>query len=284
MVIKEAITWARAVGLEKSDAEILLLHSLGKNTSDKAFLIAHDQDSLSEDQESQFAQLAKRSLLNEPVAYILGRKEFYGLNFKVTPATLIPRPDTETLVDWALESLKKLEDPTKVPTVLDLGTGSGCIAIAIKHHRFDCRVWATDIKEDTLGVAFHNSKELKTEICFLQGSWYEALARLGLEASFDLIVSNPPYIQAQDPHLKALSFEPIEALVAKQDGLGELGVIAAGALKYLRPGGWLLMEHGFQQGRDVQALLASCGLTNVQSRSDIAGICRCTGGQRPKVE
>ena len=284
MLIKDAISWAMSLSLEKNDVQILLLHALGRSTFDKAYLIAHDQDPLSSNIFEQFSELITRAHRSEPIAYITGHKEFYGLNFKVTPDTLIPRPDTETLVEWAIECLKTLKVLGRPPRVLDLGTGTGCLAITIKHHLPSCIVWASDIKNTTLEVAKHNSKALKTEINFLEGSWFKALEGETLKDNFDLIISNPPYIKANDSHLASLTFEPEHALISGAEGLDDLKIIALNALEHLTPGGWLLVEHGYNQGLEVQSLLHQNGLIEVQSRHDIAGICRCTGGQRPKME
>ncbi|MES2832431.1 MAG: peptide chain release factor N(5)-glutamine methyltransferase [Pseudomonadota bacterium] len=229
---------------------------------------------LLDDEEAQRAStLFARRLAGEPVAYILGSREFYGLSFYVTPAVLIPRADTELLVDLALERT------TPGAQVADLGTGSGAIAIAIARNRNDLQVTATDISEAALEVARHNAALHRVRIDFRPGSWLGALD----EKRFDLIVSNPPYIVAGDRHLTQgdLPFEPIDALTDHGDGLSALRCLASGAPAYLKPGGWLLLEHGYDQAPAVRALLAQHGFDAVQSWKDLAGIERVSGAMLP---
>ena len=304
MKILEALAWAKSLDVAGIDRQILLLHCLQRPTHDKAFLLAHDQDEIDPHQERCFKDLISRRLAKEPVAYLTGVKEFYGLEFKVNEATLIPRPDTETLVDWALECLAlEQTQPEQYPKnsrtkeiepirILDLGTGSGCIAISLKKMLPSSLVWAVDKSAEALEVARANAATHLLPINFLQGSWFDALSKasqnngLGRQSfgtlGFDLIVSNPPYIAPLDPHLAELSFEPHSALVSEAQGLGDIQEILISASKHLKPGGWLLLEHGFDQGERVNALFHEFGFKSIQSRSDLAGICRCTGGRRAK--
>jgi release factor glutamine methyltransferase len=284
MPIKDALAWATRMGAPKLDAQMLLLHCLGKSTHDKAFLISHDQDTLTGAAQAQFMQLIERQVNHEPTAYLIGDKEFYGLHFKVSAHTLIPRPDTETLVEWALTCTDSLAEQYPRPRLLDMGTGSGCVALAIKHSAPHCDVWATDLSHEALQVARLNAHTLALEVTFKEGSWFNPLKDLSLEESFCVITSNPPYIRAGDPHLEALAHEPTQALVSGTSGLDDIEHIVSHAMPFLTPEGWLLLEHGYDQGPDVSHLLAQQGFTNIQSRKDLAGIWRCTGAQRPKVE
>ena len=188
---------------------------------------------------------------------------------------LDPRPDTETLVDWALELLA----PLAAPRVLDLGTGSGAIALALQHQRPDAQVSAVDASTDALAVAQANAARLGLAVQFARGDWLR-----GVAGQFDVIVSNPPYIAAADPHLAALRHEPLQALASGADGLDDIRSIVAQAPTHLQPGGWLLLEHGWDQAEAVQALLRAAGGEQVQSRKDLAGIARCSGGQWPTVK
>jgi len=286
MQIYQALDRAKSLGLEVFDRQILLLHCLGQSTHNKAFLISHDLDSLTREQELKFNELIQRCSAGEPVSYLIGVKEFFGLDFKVSPATLIPRPDTETLVDWALECIKqdfKNSDNTNSPRkILDLGTGSGCIAISLGISIKNAQVWATDLSETALEVARENASTHRLKINFCQGFWFEALGNAQVKTPFDLIVSNPPYIAEQDPHLADLTFEPKGALVSGKNGLDAFKIILGSAPQYLKPGGWLLFEHGYDQGETLRSLFVEHGFESVQSRMDLAGICRCTGGIRPK--
>jgi release factor glutamine methyltransferase len=214
--------------------------------------------------------LFQRRIDGEPIAYILGEREFYGLMLHTTPAVLIPRPDTELLVELALDRLP----PNG--RVLDMGTGSGAIAIAIAHNRPDASVTALDVSDAALAVARRNAARHDTHIDFLQSSWYSALPAW----QFDVIVANPPYINATDVHLAQgdLRFEPADALTDHADGLSALRVIAAGTRPYLTTGGWLLMEHGYDQAAAVRDLLVQAGLQQTQSWRDLAGIERASGG------
>jgi release factor glutamine methyltransferase len=272
------------LGAPKLDAQMLLLHCLGKSTYDKAFLISHDQDTLTEEAHTQFIHLIERRIKQEPTAYLIGDKEFYGLHFKVSIHTLIPRPDTETLVEWALTCTHNLAEQYPRPLLLDMGTGSGCVALAIKHCAPQCDVWATDLSQEALQVARLNAQTLGLEVTLREGSWFTPLRNLSLEQSFCVITSNPPYIREGDPHLEDLIHEPTQALVSGATGLDDIEQIVSQALPFLTPQGWLLLEHGYDQGPDVSHLLAKHGFTNIQSRNDLAGIWRCTGAQRPKVE
>jgi release factor glutamine methyltransferase len=204
------------------------------------------------------------------VAYLTWHKEFFGLGLHVDARVLVPRPDTETLVEWALEVLQ--DKPT--PRVIDLGTGSGAIALAIQQARPTAQVEAVDRSADALEVARANAGRLGLPVVFRQASWLQGAGR------YDLVVSNPPYVAAGDPHLPALRHEPLEALVAGADGLDDLRAITAAAFAHLRPGGWLLLEHGFDQAAAVRDLLVAAGLAEVASRNDLAGIPRCSGGRR----
>jgi release factor glutamine methyltransferase len=291
--VQEALLRAQKHGIAKVDARILLLHTLGKPTTDMAWLVSNDNNPINAVQADAFGALCARRRAGEPVAYILGHKEFYGLRLSVDKRVLDPRDDTETLVDWALELLPSTAhlnpspvgaEPIPAPvgsvrtdavTVLDLGTGSGAIALAIQSKRPSAQVHATDASADALAVARDNAKLHKLPVQFHQGGWLEAVAG----QQFDLIVSNPPYIAAADPHLVALTHEPLQALASGADGLEDIRQIVAQAPKHLHANGWLLLEHGYDQAAAVRDLLEKQGFSSVESRKDLAGIERCSGGQ-----
>ncbi len=271
MEIRQALAAAcSALGLERLDAQLLLLHALGRPQDDRAWLLAHDTDVLDPDTEMRYIQLTRRRAAGMPLAYLTGRREFYGLELLVDPRVLDPRPDTETLVDWALELLPP------AGSVIDLGTGSGAIALAIQSQRPDARVSAVDASADALAVAQANAQRLGLPVAFSAGNWLE-----GQVQRYDLIVSNPPYIAEEDPHLDQLGHEPRMALSSGPDGLEAIRAIVAQAPACLVPGGWLLLEHGWEQAPAVRALLAQAGFSAIQSRRDLAGIERCSGGQLP---
>ena len=270
MNIAQMLHHLQSLGLERLDAQLLTLHALGRAEHDRAWLLAHDTDALPEGVAQALQALALRRLRGEPVAYLTGYKEFYGLNLAVDARVLVPRPDTETLVDWALEVL----EPSA--SVIDLGTGSGAIALALKHARPTLQVHAVDYSADALAVAQANARRLRLEVQFSQGSWLS-----GVAGRFHAIVSNPPYIATQDPHLDALTFEPAQALASGTDGLDDIRTIITQAASCLLPDGWLLLEHGYDQAQAVRSLLMAAGLVDVLSRRDLAGIERCSGGRLP---
>ncbi len=270
MTIAQALRQAALHGLDRLDAQLLLLHALARAPNDRAWLLTHDTDVLDAAAHTRFDVACARRQQGEPVAYILGHKEFFGLQLNVDARVLVPRPDTETLVNWALEQL-----PAQ-GTALDLGTGSGAIALALQQARADASVTAVDRSTDALAVAQANAQRLGLPVRFMQSNWLQDLA-----GRFDLIVSNPPYIAAHDPHLADLVHEPQQALVAGADGLDDLRAIVATAGAHLHPGGWLLLEHGYDQSNAVCALLVEHGFTHAGSRCDLAGIARCSGGQWP---
>ena len=274
VTLAQALRGGQAAGLERLDAQLLLLHAVGQDARDRSWLLIHDADLLTTEQHALWQQLVRRRLAGEPVAYLRGFHAFYGLQFAVDARVLDPRPDTETLVDWALELLPTLADQ---PCIADLGTGSGAIACAIAANAPHARVHACDASDGALAVARSNAERLQLPVQFAHGSWLQAF---GPQAPrFDLIVSNPPYIPDDDPHLAALVHEPLSALASGADGLDDIRAIIAQAPTFLKPGGWLLLEHGHDQSVAVQALLRDQGFTQVQSRNDLAGIARCTGGQ-----
>ncbi len=261
MTFAEALA---ASGLERREARLLLAEAAGVPISE---LLAHPERPLDESARARFHELVRRRKAGEPVAYLFGRKAFYDLELLVGPDVLIPRPETELLVELALaRSFTK---------VVDLGTGSGAVALAIKRHRPAARVVATDASAAALDVARANARRLALDVEFREGRWFEPLAG----ERFDLVLSNPPYVASGDPHLAALRFEPEEALVAGADGLAALREIAAGAPAHLEPGGWLFLEHGEGQGEAVRTLLASEGFGAVDTMADLAGIDRVTGGR-----
>lgn len=234
---------------------------------------------LPDEQISAFEALCQRRLSGEPVAYLLGHKEFWGLPLAVDARVLVPRPDTETLVEWALEVIDAMGASAATstgPHVLDLGTGSGAIALALAHARPAMHVVAVDRSADALEVAACNAQRLGLAVDFRQANWLE-----GAPTGLNLIVSNPPYIADADPHLAALAHEPRAALAAGPDGLADLRSIIVAAPSHLAAGGWLLLEHGWDQADAVCALLAGAGFGLVQCRCDLAGHLRCSGGQWP---
>ena len=284
MTIAQALAAALALGLERLDTQLLLLHALGRSPQERAWLLAHDSDALSAPLGRHYQQCCARRMAGEPLAYITGHKEFYGLDLRVDTRVLVPRPDTETLVDWALEVLAPaiaqltLTNTTATcpATVLDLGTGSGAIALALKATRPDLTVRAIDYSDEALAVARANAQRLHLDVQFQQGSWLK-----GIAGKFQAIVSNPPYIAAQDGHLSALTHEPLQALASGDDGLDDLRQIITQAPAHLHAGGWLLLEHGYDQASAVRDLLRAAGFSHVQSRQDLSGIERCSGGQLP---
>lgn len=269
--LTQALSVAGARGLERLETQMLLLHALGRSPRERAWLIAHGDEPLPPAASARFEALCERRLAGEPVAYLIGQKEFQGLTLQVDRRALDPRPDTETLVDWALQLL-----PVDAPfDVLDLGTGSGAIALAIAHARPRARVVAVDASADALALARANAERLGLPIDLRLGDWLAPVAG----EQFDVIVSNPPYIAAADPHLPALAHEPRQALVSGADGLDDIRRIVAAAPAHLRPGGWLLLEHGWDQATAVRILLAQAGFSARQSRRDLARLERCTGGR-----
>lgn len=277
-------------GLARVDAEVLLAHVVGRN---RAWLIAHADDPLPEPLDAEFAGLVARRRKGEPVAYLTGRREFHGLAIAVDPAVLIPRPETETLVEFALARLPA----DRATRVLDLGTGSGAVALALAHTRPLAQVLATDRSRAAIDVARLNAGRLGlANVDFAYGDWYAALrarrhamrrakARAGSAVTaprtFDVIVSNPPYVAELDPHLAQgdLRFEPRRALAAGVDGLDALRAIVAGAPAHLVPGGWLVVEHGYDQARAVRALFSAAGLGDFTAARDLAGIARVAAGR-----
>ncbi len=251
--------------LEAREARLLLARATGFS---EASVLAHPERALSAEAQGRFIDFAQRRARGEPIAYILGEKEFYGLPLSVNPAVLIPRPETELLVERALARMPS--------SVLDLGTGSGAIALAIKRHLPAAHVVAVERSAAALAVAARNALKLGLEIVFHHGLWFEPVA----DARFDLIVSNPPYVARGDPHLAQgdLRFEPHSALVAGPDGLDALRDIARSAPGHLNPGGWLLVEHGLGQDAAVRGLLQAAGLDEINTWPDLAGIARVSGG------
>ncbi len=269
--VAQALAAARALGLDRLDAQLLLGEALARPRS---WLLAHGEHSIDAAQALRFDAHCARRAAGEPVAYLLGEKEFHGLTLKVDRDVLVPRPDTETLVDWALELLAAA--PAR-PAVVDLGTGSGAIALALAHARPDARVCALDVSTAALKIARANGERLGLAVEWLHSDWWSALAG----RRFDMVLSNPPYIAADDPHLPALRHEPGLALTPGGDGLVALRTLVAGAPVHLRPEGWLLVEHGHDQAEAVRDLLLRHGFTAATTRTDLAGLPRCSAGRLP---
>ena len=261
MKVSEALA---ASGIEAREARLLLAEVSGFS---QASVMASPEQEIPFEVENAFLELTRKRREGVPVAYLLGRKEFYGLELCVNPSVLIPRPETELLVDLALER--------RPASVLDLGTGSGAIAIALKFKMPEARVVAVESDLSALLTAKRNAARLNLDIDFRHGRWFEPVAG----KRFDLVVSNPPYVASADPHLAALRFEPEGALVAGPDGLDAIREITSAAGAFLRPGAWLLLEHGMGQERAVRGLVEAAGLEFVTTWPDLSGIARVTGGQ-----
>jgi len=260
-----------ALPLDPLENRILLCHATGLS---RVQLITQAERPLSDEEAARLAALVQRRLDGEPIAYIVGRREFFGLDFEVSDAVLIPRPDTELIVELALERLPRNG------RMLDMGTGSGAIAVAAAHTRPDAHVTALDVSEAALDVARRNAAANGARVRCLRSDWFGALQA---DERFELIASNPPYIASGDEHLSQgdLRFEPVGALTDHADGLSALRIIIDGSPRHLEPGGWLLLEHGYDQAASVRALLAGRGFSEVQSWRDLAGIERTSGGKAP---
>jgi release factor glutamine methyltransferase len=272
-LLAQATARLSAAGAGRADAEVLLSHILGLNRA-QLFVRAGERPTAGEC--ALFEAALQRRLRGEPAAYITGEQGFWTLRLAVTPAVLVPRPDTELLVEWALQCLQAVARPR----LADLGTGSGCIALALASERPDADVLATDLSEAALAVARGNAVQLGLRgLHFVCADFAETLATAA--DSFDLIVSNPPYVAVGDPHLQDLRHEPLTALTDGADGLNALRTITGGARRCLRPRGWLLVEHGYDQGAAVRALFAAAGFAGIETRRDLAGHERATGGRAP---
>lgn len=279
--IAQALEAARRAGVDRLDAQLLLAHRLGRP---RAWLAAHDDAALSPQDAAWLGDALARRAAGEPLAYVMGEWEFRGRPYAVTRATLVPRPETELLLDWALELLATALAQRTPLAVADLGTGSGVLAVSLaswlRQSGRAARVAASDTSAEALRVAAANAARHGADIEFLQGDWWTPLAGRRL----DLVVSNPPYIAGDDPHLAALSAEPRSALTPEGDGLDALRRIAWGAPGHLAPGGWLALEHGHDQGEAVRALLRAQGFVDVGTRCDLAGLARCTAGRLPAAD
>lgn len=259
----------------KFEALLLLQNTLKVN---RAWLLAHEHDILQDTADAEFTALLTRRLAGEPIAYILGCREFYGLNLSVSPDTLIPRPDTETLVEAALDKIPADANDA----ILDLGTGTGAVALAIAQHRPHAQVTAVDASQGALHIAQHNANQLGlSHVRFSLSNWFAALEG----ERFKLIVSNPPYIEQDDIHLTQgdLRFEPMSALASGADGLDDIRAIIADSLTYLLPQGWLMLEHGYNQAQSVADLMAENGLVDIATIKDLGGNDRVTIGKNPLI-
>ncbi len=279
--IRELVDWAAAAlqavsDSARLDAEILLAHALQR---DRSYLFTWPDTIPSPAQLEQFKTLVQRRQQPQPVAYLVGTREFYSLPLHVTSATLVPRPETELLVD---EVLSKVGAWAK-PRVLDLGTGSGAIALAVKQHAPASVITATDVSAEALAVARRNAEDLGLEIGWMQSDWFSAIAA---KRRFDVIVSNPPYIAEQDPYLEQgdLPAEPRLALASGVEGLDAIKKIVAQAAHFLEPGGWLMLEHGFDQRQAVASLLARQGFTAIECRFDFNELARVSIGRLPRTD
>lgn len=268
----QVLALGERLGLPRIEAQMLLLHVLDRQTHDRAWLLTHDDWQVEDAAVQRFQALSMRRLAGEPIAYLTGHKEFHGLTLGIDARVLDPRPDTETLVAWALDLMP---ENTRL-RVLDLGTGSGAIALALAHARPLAEVWAVDASADALAVAQDNARRLGLQLIFRCGDWLAPVTN----EQFELIVSNPPYIAENDAHLANLVHEPQQALVSGIDGLDALRTISATAPAHLTSDGWLLLEHGWDQAIPVRSLLHGAGLTDVMSRTDLAGLERCSGGRK----
>ncbi len=251
--------------IDPLEAQVLLAHAL-KCT--RVQLVIRSKDELSPQQVTDVSALFMRRMQGEPIAYLTGEREFYGLRFEITPDVLIPRHETELLVELGMAKLPK------GGSILDLGTGSGAIAVSLAHARRDAQVTASDISPDALSLARRNAAAHAVALQFVQSNWFEQI-----EGKFDLVISNPPYIAASDPHLMQgdLRFEPRAALTDEANGMMHISTIVDGAVRHLKPGGWLLVEHGYDQSAAIRALLQKSGWQQVQSWKDLAGIERVSG-------
>ena len=273
MTVVDTLREAKALGVDRLDAQLLLAHVLARTRS---WLVAHDDAVLDDTQRLAVQAALARRAAGEPLAYLVGEKGFYGLVLQVNASVLVPRPDTELLVDWAIELLAKESLGVAEPRVVDLGTGSGAIALAVKLAHPAAAVVATDISHEALAVARANAERLGLAVTLREGAWWAALG----DQRFHLALSNPPYIAGGDPHLAALRYEPLLALTPGGDGLAALREIVGGAADHVEPGGWVLLEHGHDQALAVAGLLHEHGFSGIQTRRDLGGQARCTGGHR----
>lgn len=273
VTIAGLLAQARALGVDRLDAQLLIAHALGR---DRVWVMAHDETVPLPSVTDAFLTMLRCRAAGEPLAYLTGAREFFGLTLAVTPDVLVPRPDTETLVEWALATLEGPLVRLAAPRVIDLGTGSGAVALAIKHACRRADVHASDISTAALEVARGNAERLGLSVRWHHGPWWGAVRRL----QFDLAVSNPPYVAAGDAHLSDLRHEPAIALSPqddKGDGLADIQRIAAGAASHLAPGAWLLIEHGAGQSAAVRKCLLEQGFSAPSTRHDLAGRERVTG-------
>jgi len=271
--LKQAISQLHMHDQAGLDAEVLLAHVLDKP---RVYLHTWPEAELSQDQELQFINLIRQRTAGQPVAYLTGRREFWSLNFAITPDSLIPRPETELLVERTLALLSE----NKTLRVADLGTGSGAIAIALAHERRNWRLYAIDRSFQCVKLAQHNAQRLDVDnLCFINADWSKALA----DQRFDAIVANPPYIADHDPHLRQgdVCFEPASALTSGPQGLDDLRSLTKDAPRVLKPGGWIVLEHGMDQAANIQKLLNNKGFLNITTTRDLAGLERVSCAQKP---
>ena len=273
MLIREALQWAQELLVTDSprlDAEVLLAHILGAG---RVYLISHDDDILTDQQETEFRSVIAKREGGTPIAHLTGSREFWSLSFLVSPATLIPRPDTELLVEWGLS----LSFSGRT-SVLDLGTGTGAIACALGHERPTWKVAGTDIRPEAVALARLNVERLSLDnVDIFQSDWFSVLDG----QKFDLIVSNPPYIAADDPHLQQgdVRFEPASALVSGLDGMDDIKVIIEQGKDYLNAGGWMGLEHGYDQGDAVRTVFKNAGYSEIETLKDLGGHERISVGR-----
>ena len=275
-------TLLSGTSLPRNEAHVLMAHVLNKHYQlARTTIISRDEMELNKPALEEWQTLESRRLNGEPVAYLIGKKGFHNIELQVAPGVLIPRPETELLVDIALQEIKRIEDSVNTPKILDLGTGSGAIALAIANEVPNSQVIATDQSTEALAIAKLNAKSLKLEsrVQFAQGSWYQALIKNDI---FDIILSNPPYIRAQDPHLVEgdLRFEPADALTDYSTGLSCLEAIILGAKDHLKPLGLLAVEHGYDQSDAVVKLMKTAGLSDIQTYQDLSGHYRVASARK----